>query len=189
MIKYITPLGTFHEGDILLVHTNGKGIYRGFVPRAIRAITESYWNHAAILLNVNGELYVFESIEGGPKLTTRLDDYLVEIEEGEREVAVVGEVFDDTQLKNMYNSLPYVMSSKYDWFSLLWFQLWRHIRIKLSRLFGFRKDFKYRGKKHHKALKRVFCSELVAFLRGYKDFWTMVPADIEKKEVLRFIYK
>ena len=183
------------EGDILLSHTHYVGknfIGKGFIPWAIRKVTGSYWNHAAIVIRVYGTLCILEADARGFNVTKTLHNWLRESKSGYRDYAVVRtnsfikeRVFD-------------IINAKYDIKGLLIDQIIFFVGVLISKLINkigkiFKQDWKiklnwYFGHTGNFAKENVYCSEGVLYLTGDVDFYKKTPADIAKEHKLIFTY-
>ena len=127
-------------GDILLYKSNH------FLARAIRFFTNGKVNHAGIFVEIWGEMFVAESEKEG-FIPNKLADSI----KG-REIWVMrhGKPIDAKKFAIRITSM--LGKHRYDFASLLFFQVWYSI------------TGKWIGKKDEHASKRLYCSEAIAYI-------------------------
>lgn len=148
-------------GDIL--HCQGNSL----ISRLIRRFTKSRISHTALVLRIEGTLFIADSQRDGTHLRP----------------------FNDWQRKYKYKfwvhrlrhsnrvnrrgivkakALDVIGTKKYDFASLLWY----HPRYILTG--------RWKGKKTDSADERFYCSEFVAYCWDFPKWWRLSPEDLKE---------
>jgi len=172
----MNTLSICKEGDIILVHkTKIQGISDIAAP-IIRALTDCYWNHCALIVDYCDDLYIAEAVANGFVPTTRLEDYLKEVGDI-REIAILR--IKDFDRRDFYSNLRSLINKSYGFGTLIFTQLVYQISKKIS------KHGVWLGKTGEDARHTVVCSEVVANaypeLFNYEDLYRVTPRDIWDK--------
>lgn len=141
---------------IILVHTpfNWKRPLT-ILAHLIRKVAGTFYNHCAIIIELNGTNYVLESDINGVVMTPLR--YWVK----EQTVTVYQELSSSMKTARAMSRLGV---SKYDFLSLFWFQ---PIYNLTGKYYGFTKE--------RKAEKRFYCYEYVAWVLVFKDWFKITP--------------
>lgn len=151
---------TLSHGDILHCSSNG------FLGRCIKFVTRSTINHTAIVLLIDGEVFISDSQQNGTNLKTlenwnnaynyqyKIHRYKFNSEKWGRSLRV--------------RALSKIGITGYDFASLL---IWQPIYL-LTR--------KWYGRKEGKAEKRMYCSEYVGYCHDIPEFWKHNPDELFK---------
>jgi len=154
-------------GDILLVSS------KSWIARQIQFFQKNKWNHAGIVVEIWGEWYICESDKRGICLT-KLSDYI----NSNKELMICRPTwsYDEKNLSKFM--MPYCGHVKYDYTSLLFYQL-------IYQVTG-----KWMGKKEDKATNAFYCSEWAAFVHHTFDegvfphWYETSPKDIFENNLL-----
>ena len=163
--KEVKPL------DIVLL-----GSKKGFVPKAIRLFRKSTYNHAGIVAEYLGELYIVEAQERGFHPTKTVEEWIKEKKEkGDKVVFLrASKPFD---LNLGYSRLKSMVGAGYEFFNLTFYQV---IKALTGKWYG------------TKDSKRVICSEAVAWVyeEYFEEPFSTTPDEIYENpdftEVLKF---
>ena len=167
-------INRIQTGDILLYKN------KGFLPRAIRWFTRTDVNHVSIAVEMWGEMFVFESIGKG-FVPQRIED---SIRGADITVMKPNYRIDERQISLLTASMS--GHHRYDFFALLVHQ---PIYTITKRLFG---KGKWIGRRDEKAIKRLYCSEAIAYIYNYftpsimKQWWKYYPGMFLKEEEFTF---
>lgn len=145
-------------GDIL--HCTGDR----FLSRIIRKLTGSRFSHTAVVVECWGNIYIADAQNNGvnPKdFDSWMQKYKYKFTVSRPQFE-----FDAKELSKKAFSVSGV--TKYDKWSLLFYQ-------PLYLLTG-----KWRGKKNEAADDKLYCSEFVAWLYEFPNWWAMSPEDVYK---------
>lgn len=147
------------EGDVLFC-------YRGsLLSRLIRLATRSQYSHTAMILRIDGELKVVEAQRKGM--------HILSFEKWRKKYNYTFSVYT-MEYHNQKENMPLV----YHRFNTLG----PSVGYDFASLFFYKPKFlitgKWSGKRYDKALNRVFCSELTAYLLGLNDYWKKSPKDV-----------
>lgn len=161
-----------NTGDIILLRS------KGIIPSIIRFITNSYYNHAGIIIKINDIFYVSEADKYGIKLTP-FNGY----KERYGEILIMERIHKITeqQEKDLINFVLYHTTEyKYDYFSFL-------IRFPIRYLFErlFKKTLWIKDKNPY---KRFTCSEWVCYVvkNIFNDKWTENCSYISPEDIYLF---
>lgn len=135
-------------GDIMLI-----GSKKGLVPKTIRYFTGCKYNHAGIVVDYLGDLYMLEAQERGFHPSNRLDNWLEE-KEKKGDTLLFLRAKEPIDIRKVYLNLSEMVGAGYEFSNLVFFQL-----IKAA-------TGKYMGSRDS---KRVICSEAVAY--AYPQFF------------------
>ena len=172
-MKVIT-IEQVQTGDILLYKS------KGFLPRAIRWFTRTDVNHVSIAIEMWGEMFVFESIGKG-FVPQRIEDSI-----RGKDITVMKPTFNINSRELSIFTVSMAGHHRYDFASLLFFQ---PIYTITKRLFG--KGW-WIGKKDEKAIKRLYCSEAIAYIHNYfytsvmTNWWKYYPGMFLKERKFKF---
>ena len=158
-------------GDVMLIGSN-----EGFIPEVIRYFTKCKYNHAGIVVEYLGELYMLEAQERGFHPSKQLDDWIKEKKDRKDSVLFIRpkKIFF---IKDVYANLQGMVGAGYEFANLVFFQL-------IKAIFGV-----YFGTKDS---KRVICSEAVAYAYPelFEEPFSTTPEEIYENpdftEVLKF---
>ena len=139
-------------GNILLCHTK-----KGLEARIIRAVLNSFWNHAAVVLQLQGQTFIVEA--AGGKLLG-VTPYATWLQQRERIIEVIPATCPEVDLLS-YCGTTYDLTSC---FNLL-----------LKKLFG-----TWYGRKTGKGKQKIYCFEFVALVHGIERWYEATPASIIK---------
>jgi hypothetical protein len=161
-------------GDVMLI-----GTAKGFVPKAIRYFTKCKYNHAGIVVDYLGDLYMLEAQERGFHPSNRLDNWLTEKKKNKDNVLFIRpkRIFF---LKDVYVNLSKMVGANYEFTNLVFFQL---IKAMTGIYFGSRDS------------KTVICSEAVAYAYPelFEEPFSTTPEEIYENpeffEVLKLNFK
>jgi len=188
---------TLRDGDIILFHTRGFNL----VSMAIRELTQSFWNHTAmIVIDIDKKIYCIEALGSGVQKTP-IEKYLDEKHYILKVVAIRPEAFKDQQeyengLALAISRMRLSVGQKYDWWAIAWL--------------GFKYIFKGSYKRTRKFIPignplqsrdKFFCSEVVCescygissinpylFQGNTKQLCdTTTPKDIGKSQWVKFM--
>lgn len=148
------------DGDILICSGNG------FIPRIIKKVTKSTYSHSAIVAIVRGKLGVIEAQANGINWKP-FDawqekygyDFIVYRKRNYTKIEI------DFMLDKAFSKAGH---TGYDFFSFV-------IRQPFKLITG---KFKYRGE--YREVKRMICSEFVAWCYDMPNWWKMTPDDNKK---------
>ncbi len=163
------------SGDVILVSKPRKGLYNQTVCQLIRFFTEFEYHHAAIACfrPDKQEIWIYEAVFNGFKPTYSLKDYLKRAKEKSIKLKILP--FENSQpvsRKDMQNRVYELCGSPYDYASLLFYQLIDKTCLKL-----FNKNC-WLGKCGPKAKGKTYCTEAVAYIRGYENWWNYTAKDL-----------
>ena len=161
-------------GDVMLIGSN-----EGLVPKVIRYFTKCKYNHAGIVVEYLGDLYMLEAQERGFHPSDRLDNWMKTKKERGDSVLFLrpNRIFF---LKDVYANLSKMVGAGYEFANLVFFQF-------IKAIFGV-----YFGTKDS---KRVICSEAVAYAYPelFEEPFSTTPEEIfdnpEFYEVAKFEFK
>ena len=166
---------TFNETDVILVHKNKISSISDVPSPIIRILTKCYYNHAALVVEYLGTLYIAEAVANGFVVTERLDKYMSELGDV-REIAVLRSKpnFGYT-VETVYNNITAVVDKPYAYGTLLFTQV---VYLLTQKMFG--KGW-WTGKNNEDDKRTIECSEVIA--NAYNTFFTgtiarTTPADI-----------
>ena len=138
-------------GDIVLY--SGKG----FLPRAIQFFQRNKYNHAGLVVEVWGKLFILEAVAEGVVLNTIEDSF-----KGSKQI-VMRPNFDVAANKQFSNfAVELTEDRKYDYAALFWHQL-------IYKITGRRR---WVGRQHT-AGEKLYCSELCAYV--YNQLYGLFP--------------
>jgi len=145
----------YKSGDIFICRGHS------WISKAIRWATKSYYNHAAIYIEIWGRPYMMDSSSKGTNL--------VPFDEWENIFRFEYVVYRNSKLKD-YKAFNIKAVSKsghtaYDFHSLL-------LRYPIKILTG---KWRYKGDKE---TERMYCSEYTAWCHDIKDNYRMSPEDL-----------
>ncbi len=159
-------------GDIILF--SGKG----FIARAIQLFQGRRWNHAGLIVDVWGQLFVLEAVAKGVVLNTIEDS----LDLNSDNVMVMRPNF---KVAKDFSKVAVELTEghKYDYAALLWHQL-------IFKITGRRR---WVGRRHT-AENKLYCSELCAYVYNHLHdlfpiWWKTSPAMLrEEKENFDDVY-
>lgn len=156
-------------GDILLINNPfkiTKPLY--YLSAAIRFISGCNYNHAAIILEEDGEKYVVEAVY--PKvIKTRLEDWIYITD---RTILVQRPLCNVKDRKVIAGRIKRQIGKQYDVSSLF-----IHLPLMIiSEKLGFEK---YTGKTQLEAIKKVYCYEMCAniYREFFNEWWKVTPEE------------
>ncbi|MDJ1468173.1 hypothetical protein [Xanthocytophaga flava] len=126
-----------------------------FVWYPIRLLTQSYWNHCALLVELGGQDWIVEALGKGVTMTPRS---VWELRARRKTVFMNGEYYPLW--------LTDAIGKRYDYVSILW---WKIIKIITGSWYG---------PKWEQAKKAVFCSELCAMVVDCPHPWDISPGEL-----------
>lgn len=148
-------------GDIILVSSHS------WLAKQIQKFQKNKWNHAGVIIEIWGEIYVCESDKRGICLTT-LTDYL----NSDKELLICRPTYKYDS-KKLTEIMPKECGhTRYDYASLVFFQL-------IKQLTG-----KWIGKRGDKAENAYYCSEWAAYVHNqvyptiFTNWYEIAPKDI-----------
>lgn len=146
-------------GDQILVHNpfNPRKALT-YLSWLIRVVCGVFYNHAAIVLVINGVVYIVEATFPKVKIT-RYDEWQKKYKRVIQHDPIDSK-FSEEELQ--YRIISQIGKS-YDSWSLL--------MILKYLLTG-----RWRGRRGRKAAKRLYCFELVAHVHDQPEFWKVIPA-------------
>ena len=129
------------DWDIILVKNIKGNIFQRIYWRLIRYFTKSNYNHAQLVRDFNGKLYICESEVSGFRVTKTLDKWWMEQEERERDFIVID---IPTYSRKRFDE---ILGNKYD------AGYWTYLTKKFS------------------DMKTSNCFQSIAYIFRLKDYW------------------
>lgn len=142
---------TLQSGDVL--HCTSERL----LSRIIRKLTKGRVNHSALAIEVWGELFIIDAQKDGTNLRP--------ISEWNKKYKYSYKIFRPTDFSTEIRSkaISKIGSTPYDFLSLI---VWQPIYI----LTG-----KWHGRSKENADDRMYCSEYIAWLFNYENWWQLSP--------------
>ena len=161
-MQYRNAILDLQAGDVILFHTALSFAPVSWLAWGIRKVTKSYWNHAALVLEIEGRIFIAEAFGGGVRL--RPASYF--LDRRRNKIKVLRPTY--THLVRAKVKAMDKLGCKYD-FGALFQHLWKAIRGKWT---GHTGDF---------AAGKMVCSEYVAYCLGLTEWWTWTAADLDSE--------
>lgn len=147
------------NGDILVCSSNG------WLGKQIKRFTKSTTNHTALVINVSGVLMVIDSQKNGTNPKT-FENWLSKY------------AYDYKVFRYHYGNADWGREIRkralsksgvtgYDFASLLLWQPWYLL------------TGKWKGRTKEQAEKRMYCSEFVAWVHEFPNWWTFSPGAVQ----------
>ena len=159
------------EGTVVMIDSYKKGL-AGFVPKAIKWFTGAKYHHAGIVASRKEDgdrLWVYEAVAEGFVPTCTVEDW-------QKKVGVQFGAVYSLPHTNIIGAdylfrerLYQIEGSPYDFFSLI---LWQSI-YQLYKKLGMKG--KWLGNKGSRAKNTIYCTEAVAYILGYEEWWAYDP--------------
>lgn len=176
-LTFIYGKHTFKECQIVMVHKLPPYKLKDIPAPVIRRLTHCYYNHVGMIVSYLGKLWILEAVENGFVATMPLEKYVSRIGK-DIEICVMSPKAQ-RPAHQVYDNIEDIVNKKYDFISLLWFQL----RYQFTKI--------WKGKTGSGADGSVYCSEAIA--EGFPDIfpepWLTTPADIFYSKDLKTDYE
>ncbi len=156
-------------GDVILYHTALSFAPVSWLAWGIRKVTKSNWNHAALVLEIEGRTFIAEAFGGGVRL--RPASYFLDRQRNR--IKVLRPVYSN--LLNAKAKALDKLGCKYDFLAVLQ-HLWKAIRGKWT------------GHTGDSAAGRMVCSEYVAYCLGLTEWWTWTAADLDRYTFFKRVF-
>ncbi len=175
-------------GDILLVHTKkGKNKFMSFLAKAIRWFQENRWNHSAILIKIDGIIYVSEADNYGVGFQT-FEHYLDKNKFDIKILRYKKGLSKEQKFKLKHFTIEFSNNVPYGKITLILYQGFRYLSKKI-----FGKAIWIGEKTEKKADNTMICGKWVAYcyykieniFLNWKEF---APADIDKSNLFEEVY-
>lgn len=170
------------EGDIVLYRSEFELLKpMTLLSGAIRYFTQYPYNHCAVVVNNNGELFLNEALIGG--ITARpLDQYLYR--GNKTYIAVIRPKAPVTPIEFSRQANKYV-GSKYDVTALVF----HHSVYRIPKLLGYKGYGEWQGSTGEKATSKLVCSEYAALVHNVPQFWLMSTREVVESGYFDLIWE
>jgi uncharacterized protein YycO len=140
---------------------------RRLISRLIKFFTKSEWSHTALYIEIWGQPYIIDSQKDG----TNIRPFEKWIEKYNYNFVVHRSPIEFDERIFSIKAISKVGSTPYDFYSLVLRQPWKLLTGK----------WRYRGTKEK---QRMFCSEFVAWVHEFDNFYSMNPKELHDYIVL-----